>query len=526
MPLYDPSDLPSTTTWINRLSAVQAYEQCQNLGIQPATTLEANRVLLRDFVRGQRQQASQTQNSYATQGMPQGVAPTPPVSATPTNLDLLSQISSFQQETSADDWNTQPTQMTVDRTLTQALGNQNSHPKSVIPGPLIDLVTPAVSSNHLLSEELLQQMRSLNMEAISQTVQAVVGQIVNRPEFCSNRQSEYNDSNIPHFVREMLKDLPKADGTDLTTTLRFLAVLTRLLDLNLAPERAILLNATAYTTSRFREFWIETIPHTSSWQALLAQFREKFLTPDILRRAQDQFLYRTQKNSEQLAEFAKDIQSFYRILSPHTDSLTVFQTIFCRINPETRNALTGISPLNTVHDLISASPFAASVKEQNFSSGNQNLHSNSQGYNPHLQRKNFQQPQHPHYRDSRPNNPTNYRPRFQNQNPSFQQYPHSYQQFQVPPPMPYYPQQPFHAPQQVPAPRPPRNEFRNRYHQGWQGQNSYRPNNQQRPSPGGQQIPQSPAPNSNAPGSQVNPTPGFTPGYMDNSPATQQQLNS
>lgn len=552
MPSYTLDNLPTTLTWVQELGALAAREQCVALGLQPAATLEENRVIIKNFVKSNRGPTTRILRSSTLNHPSTSVANADSLA----NRELFSQVTLFEQNPYTNSGTASPEHQANQADLISLGQNINNplpqQPHTPVTQPTQNLCQSTPQIQTALSEELLLQIRSLNMDAISQTIQAVTSQLACRPE-PSNRNSDYTDSNIPSFVREMLKDLPRADGTDLATTLRFLVILTRMLDLNLAPERSILLNATSYTTNRFRDFWIETIPHISSWQNLLTQFRQAFLTPDTLRRAQDQFLYRAQTNSEQLADFVKDIQTYHRILSPQTDHHTMFQTIFCRINPETRNALTGVTPLNTVQDLINASPFTASVKEQNFSGTGQTPTANNRAPNSQ-HRQNFHNPHRPNYRDNRHNNNFPQQTKYTNfpQQPNYanfpQQPPVRQHQFNVP--APNFPPYPFNSQQQFPqyqqhfqpqyqpfnqvlpqqqvghyqqqhveqAPRQPRPQ----YNQGWRNQNQrkYTPANQPNTHNTSQASGVPPAPN-------PNPMPGYTPGYTDNSSTqTNGNLNS
>jgi len=48
---YTWEDRPKGTSWINELRSAEAISQCEKWNLQPAPTLEENRVILKNFIK-------------------------------------------------------------------------------------------------------------------------------------------------------------------------------------------------------------------------------------------------------------------------------------------------------------------------------------------------------------------------------------------------------------------------------------------------------------------------------------------
>lgn len=319
---YTVDDVPTTVTWINGLNAVQAREQCLNLNIQPDTRLENNRVLLKKFVES-RNRARQCEENILQRAL---------------SRDLLSLPASP----------TGPTVTTERVSPNLAQGTQtvsSNSPPGVFTEPTLTM------------SQLVQDLHSMTMQAVAATVQSITDQM-------KQHQPHTNDISIPPFVRDMLKEIQKTDGSDISKTVAFLTKVDKLVELEVCSERGILLNTSSQTLGRFREFWMEAMSLDLSWAELLAKFTSSFLTPEALRAAQNSLLYRQQGPTEHLSDFVKDIRTFFRILSPHTSQSEVFEVVFRGIHPSTRNTFAGLQQITSLHDLLQIAPFSTSIREQ------------------------------------------------------------------------------------------------------------------------------------------------------------------
>lgn len=344
MAMYRREEVPTTTSWIHTLNAQQALAQCVELGIAPSATLEENRVNLRRYVRDNVQVR----------------APQPVVSQAQHSIQNVMDLDALMMGAIGDfcspPINPPPAQISPPNSHLNQLVESFTNPQVI---PLPPSYTQVAASDSIaaplrIPDQLLMQMRELTTEAVCQTARAFTE--LQRP-----RGQE--DANVPHFIRDMIKDLPKCDGGNIRTTVNFLKGVAKLLSLNLAQERAILLNATTQTLEPFRQFWVESVAASYAWEQVLARFRDFFLTPEKLRLARNDILYRVQRPAEKLADYVTDLETAYQILAPQTTTEEVFQTIFCRLNSETRNCLAGLNIMRSTRDLMSASAIVESIKE-------------------------------------------------------------------------------------------------------------------------------------------------------------------
>ncbi len=338
--------------WVDRLNALQAIEQCRELGIQPSSTLEENRVALKRYVREMRDKQSATNQASALGTPPVAAANrcfTPRgASARPEQPELIDLVDRGEELR-----NLAWTQ--VDELLGPELSPAGTSYRPIQPRIPAATGMEAAQSSACIPEQIIMQMRALNVEAIAQTVQAMAA---------FNPRYAQQEQNIPSFVRDMVKELPKVDGLNIPATVTFLKGIAKIVNLNLAPVKAVLLHATPQTAGPFREFWVENVAKVDTWAEVVSGFTGSYLTPDALRNAQNQLLYRQQQQSEKIAEYVKDMQLSYQVLAPETASDKVFEAVFCRINPETRNCLTGFGPIKTMEDLLQAAPMAENIRQQ------------------------------------------------------------------------------------------------------------------------------------------------------------------
>lgn len=451
MPTFEKEQLPPGTSWIQNLNSLEAIEQCRILGVTPERTLEQNRRALREYI----------------QGLPTPTASAPVTQAQDTPSSAHAPIDAFSLQN-------------VEDFLRGNQGQeQSSSSNRWLPAPLP--YPPMVQPPPMrMSDELLQQMRQLNTEAIAQVTVALAPKESPKP-------SQPEDTSIPHFVREMLKDLPRVDGSNTPDIIKFLKSVTKMLEFKFVAPKAILLNLTSHTADTFRDFWVEQVSNLVTWDHLLGQFREGFLTSEKLRAIQNNTLYRTQNQSEKLADYVKDMQLSYQILSPETTPDKVFEIVFCRINPETRNSLTGCYPLDTLQHLIAASRVAENIREHmpqainqtqerqpqtpdrqpqfprqfNAGQGPRNFHNPNTHHpqrNPYARRHNNMPQRQNNYNNYNQQQAGHQQPHFNNYQPHYKPQQHFYQpqeHFQhMVPPFPYAPQQSpnIHVP---PPPLPP-----------------------------------------------------------------------
>lgn len=339
--IYSVDQVPLTTSWIKGLRKDKMIAQCRAWNLEPAERSEGLREQLHLFV---------TNNKRLREEEDQAKRPQ-------TVLEK-----SVEQERTGNDL--------------QGQSNETS-------GAFSAGLDPNIA-------KLLESMHHMTLQAVSQTVKQV-SQEINK-----TKTSTADDTNLPPFIRDMLRELSRTDGSNPNVTVDFLKKLTKIIDLGVTSEKAIIVNASAYTTNKLREFWMENVAEGVSWDLLLQNFRENFLVPETLRITQNKFLYRKQGENEDLGDFVREIQILFRILSPFTAEDEVFNIVFRNVNPQTRTTFAGLPPITSLKELIKVAPFSASVRDQTDSqrlSGYRGQFENrnwNQGQRSHSYQNNFQ----------------------------------------------------------------------------------------------------------------------------------------
>jgi hypothetical protein len=399
---YDENNIPSTITWIQSLSATQAAQQCQAWSLSPASTLEENRIILKNFVRSKNLELSNlsksdplhSENQVETDSSQQPSQPTPKVVQTtpPNPLDTPH----------------------PDHTTQGISATSNTVP--------LQTQTPNLDPTY---QTLLASMHQLTMSAVAETVKGITR------ELAVNTKPKSDEEILPHYIRDMIRDLPRVSGNNHDQTLSFLKRLDRILELNLVSPKTILLNVIPQTQDRMRELWMTMNSQSYSWSDAVAKICQTFFSPDVLRQMQTKYIYRHQALDENLADYVRDIRQNFAILSPSTAESEVFNTIFRGINSPTRTTFAGLKPITTIQDLLDIAPLSSSLMpttsqspttqqhHQTYNPSSFNTHSQNNktgGYQPH-NRNRSHQPNRFFTPSPRPYNsprPQNYNPRWSN----------------------------------------------------------------------------------------------------------------
>lgn len=361
MPIYALDNIPRTTSWARQLDAREAIQQCEAWGIPPADTLEQNRCILRRFIKDHHPDLKDAPGSDQDDN--------------PTNTNLF------------DNDNISVNDNVVNNAPDPSVGP--TLPQALLPPPPL--------------AELVQSFQQTTINSISHTVTSLVRELM-------PLSSRTEHAVVPPYLMEMFKELPKTNGASLDRTIFFFKQVGRIVALNLASEKLVILNAAPYTTDRLRDFWMEMVAIDAPWDHLLENWRRAFMTPDVLREYQTRYVYRRQRDGEGLAEFVREVQAYFKILSPATSEEEIFNTVFRGINPETRTTFAGLRPIESLEDLVKMAPLSNSFihsqdqrDRRTFPSYNRNVSSGvwaggagqRAGYNPGLYR--------PRFHPSRPN---------------------------------------------------------------------------------------------------------------------------
>lgn len=306
MALFDKENIPKTTSWIKNLGATEAIQQCQEWSIPPADTLEENRVNLRNFVKSH-------------QGTPE------------------------------DDGSKESNQNNMEDMHTATHTDTHKTEHNVQPQTTPPPLDPNIKF-------LVDSMQQLTMNAMTETARMIAKEMQSSP---SSRTPD--ETTIPPYVRDMIKNISPLTTNDQDQIFTFLKKVHKLIKLNLTSERAILLNLGALIQNSLHEFWMDKVANHTTGEQLINGILQTALTPDKLRQLQNQYLYRPQNTHEGLADYVRDIQCNFKILSPKTPESEIFNVVFRGVNSQTRTTFAGLPPVTSIQDLINIAPLSASL---------------------------------------------------------------------------------------------------------------------------------------------------------------------
>lgn len=307
---------PSGVSWVDKFNASQAMEQCKAWDIAPSGTLEANRVILKNYIKNR----SQKESSNET---------------TDTTPQLHSDSETSKQgnaETDEDKTEYFPPPGPNDAATTQ---------HSAAPGGAI---TARTIPPHVGDWMTVIQATAA---AVGENIAAALAVRQSDRETATNKQ-------LPSAIYDMITALPNCSGADSHTLLKFLIGTNQIFELGLTDEKQTLIAILPKTTGQLRAVWVSAITKGISHPRLSASLIETFL-PD---RAKQQLIleaiYRVQKPNESLIDFITNVQNSAKVLlASEADLLDIILT---GMNASTRACLAGFPAPRTVEELLRLIP--------------------------------------------------------------------------------------------------------------------------------------------------------------------------
>lgn len=307
MAAYDENNIPTQTSWINKITKEQASLQCVAWGITPMDTAEGNRSVLRAFVKARKKEFKE---KNAGENSPH--------------------TSDSESNDEGDD-----RKPTIDTKAT------NSQPTS--------------SGNQADVLELIRNMHSESMKITMAAVTQVVGAIGSPRD-----QSSKTD---PSILGELMKEIRPNNGMDPTHNVRFLLKIDSILESIPDSEREVIPKILPFTKDKLRDFWQKLGKENATWKDIVSKFIAKFFTPDSLRQVKEEFLFRPQRNRESLEDYVASITRSFKILSPDAAEQEIFDTIFFKISSETRTSLNSVGLMKSLQDFKDAAPRADAITQ-------------------------------------------------------------------------------------------------------------------------------------------------------------------
>lgn len=375
MKTYQIGEIPSGVSWIKDLDAPSAIQQCVLLGLNPASTLEENRVILRNFVSQQKQV---TQGNSSAQ-IANSILTRPPL------LDENSQENSSVgvsgdalSATPATDVSDSQMRLGVTTPLTVAASTCS----------LGSSTNPTYSNQVPISSHQPCQTPQWDFPAvpsvdhhyqriISDTAAAVgsaIAQALSTSDHLLSRPSSGQHNSI---MQDMLRRVPVTNGIDPKQVVHFLIQVSKIHKLGLTDDRTLILNLLSRTAGQLKDLWVKAIASEGSTivglqETILDHFLPHRLRHSIL----SDLLYRVQRNGEPLAEFVTELQDTSSLLMPALPDAELLEIALTGLNNATRSRMAGFPSPTRVEDLLTLAPrieVVARLQSQNSDNSTQQI---------------------------------------------------------------------------------------------------------------------------------------------------------
>lgn len=317
-------DRPLTISWIDELDGPLAIQQCAAWNILPAETLEQNKVILKRHMSGALSRLDYTN------------APNVP--------------------------------------NTRAM----SYTRNADNAPNLDLETPpSTPSNNLTPHREWLHIIQATAEAVGTQIAAALR--TNQPLITTN-----NNGNLPRVLLDMVDELPVCSGGEAHKLLDFLIGCHKLLDLELADNRQLLIALLPKTSGQVRTQWVEAISQNTVVSQVCQDVVGLFLPDRAKQQLITETIFRMQEPQESLSEFITSIQDAARVLFPEGGDL--LDTILTGINANTRARLAGFRAPESVEQLLQLVPHTEVIRAVERRAQEETRARTSQQFSAHIRR--------------------------------------------------------------------------------------------------------------------------------------------
>lgn len=342
---------PAGVSWIKSLDRFKAREQCLAWGLQPAATLEENRVILRHFI--DKNMPPPTDEALNTDETP------------PTDYGIFDDLVDIQQENSGTD-----AQLPL---YTQHLSQHHmsapvndivyvsapSNGRPPLPVACMPNSLPTTSSSGVTVFATHQPITAVShstewLNIVQSTATAVGESIAAALSRLQPGITNTSTAHVPQALNTLINALPICSGSDSAQLLKFSIGFTQICELKLADEKQIVVAMLPKTAGQLRAYWLNAITQHVSTSQLMQGVLDTFLPDRARQQLITDTIYRVQKTHETLADFITDVQNSARILlDPSTDLLDIILT---GINAQTRARLAGFPAPYSVDQLLQLVP--------------------------------------------------------------------------------------------------------------------------------------------------------------------------
>lgn len=327
---------PQGISWVDKLNATQAFQQCNEWKLLPAETLEQNRVILKNYLR---------QYQKSTEGLAK-----------------------------------QP-----DHAF------HENREEATPPAPLVenkqDENESNIASRNSESNNNEIQTQSSDWLGVIQATASAVGQSIASALAAHQtyRETPPVHTRLPRAIYDLITALPNSSGTDSQNFLKFLIGAEQVFELNLIEEKQTLIAILPKTTGQLRTIWATAITQNISYAKLHKDIITTFLPDRAKQQLISEVIYRVQRPNEALIDFITNIKESARVLMP--PSTDILDIIITGINSSTRARLAGFTAPRTVEELLALIPRLEVIRNIESAGTRQGANYNNREFNPDRRRE-------------------------------------------------------------------------------------------------------------------------------------------
>lgn len=317
---YQVGDIPAGVAWIRTLAAVDAVEQCRIFGLEPQGTLEANRVLLRNYI--------ETIRGQSHRSVPEAVL------VDDLDPDHGEQLRSGSTDAPGD---------TVEHQ--EPVFEARENPGNVEANPAWVKVINDTASAVGLS-----------------IARALVGQSAGS----SGAAASYPSSRI---LQDIISRIPITNGSEPKKLVEFLVHLEKAQQLGLADQHSLVLLVLPRTAGQLRVVWTKAVADGKPIREVTRAVLDFFVPQRLRHTLIAELVYRVQRNGEPLLEFLSDIQDFSALLLPDLAGRELLEVALTGLSQQTRARMSGFPHPNCIEDLVALAPRIEVIARQQLMDG-------------------------------------------------------------------------------------------------------------------------------------------------------------
>jgi hypothetical protein len=293
-------DRPQGVSWVDKLNSSQAISQCVHWNLEPALTLEANRVVLKNHIKSG------------------------------TSIELNTNMRGHSSKTDTPTSESELQNVQAQHVEQEHLANTNSTIAAPQTGDWMAIVQATAA-------------------AIGENIATAIAGRRNQPERESGARPE-----PPRAFYDLVAALPICSGSDSHKLLEFLIGIQQIFELELADEKQMRVAILPKTNGQLRTIWASSITDGITRAGLMNKIAETFLPDRAKQQLIREAVYRVQKHNESLSDFITSVQSAAKILlQPNAELL---DTILTGMNSANRACLAGFPAPTSVDELLHLVP--------------------------------------------------------------------------------------------------------------------------------------------------------------------------